>query len=82
MLTAAHPFAAETPAGWQKTFLDGAFTPLIAHQPNFSHHAQSVFEGAFQRDPERRTASARHFISELRLALRNQSQIVAKQQPN
>jgi eukaryotic-like serine/threonine-protein kinase len=70
MLTGAHPFAAETAAGWQKTLLDGTFTPLRVHQPSFSQDAQSVFEGVFQRDPARRTASVRSFLCELRLALR------------
>jgi len=51
---------------------DGTFTALHMHQPNFSRRAQSVFEGVFQRDPARRTASARSFVSELDLALRTQ----------
>jgi hypothetical protein len=51
---------------------DGTFTPLHIHQPDFRREAQSVFEGVFQRDPARRTASARAFMSELGLALRPQ----------
>jgi len=54
-----------TAAGWQKALLDGTFTPLRFHQPNFSQRVQSVFEGVFQRDPARRIASARAFLSEL-----------------
>jgi serine/threonine-protein kinase len=75
MLTGTHPFAAETAVVWQKALLDGTFTPLRAHQRSFSQDAQSVFEGVFQRDPLRRIASARSFLSELRLALRSQSRI-------
>jgi len=71
MLTGAHPFAAETAAGWQKALLDGTFTPLGVHRPEFSPQTQSVFEAVFQRDPVRRTASAQSFVSELGLALRS-----------
>src|SRR5262249_2692104 len=75
MLTGAHPFANETTAGWQKTLLEGTFTPLRVHQPNFSQEAQSVFEGVFQRDPTRRTASARSFVYKLGLALTTRDQV-------
>jgi eukaryotic-like serine/threonine-protein kinase len=80
MLTGAHPFAAEPATGWQKTLLDGTFTPLRVRQPNFSQEAQSVFEGVFQRDPTRRTASARSFLSALELALRTQDQAMTTRQ--
>jgi len=73
MLTGAHPFAAETAAGWQQALLDGTFTPFHVHQPNFPHVVQSVFERVLHRDPARRTASARSFLSELGVALRSQS---------
>src|SRR5262245_25201609 len=73
MLTGANPFAAETAARWQKALLDGTFTPVRVHQPNFPWEAQSVFEAVFQRDPARRTASARSFLSELEIALRSPS---------
>jgi hypothetical protein len=75
MLTGAHPFATGTAAGWQKPLLDGTFTPLRVHQPDFTQDAQSVFEGVFQRDPKRRTASARSFVYELGLALRTRDQV-------
>jgi len=39
-----------------------------------SQEAESVFEGVFQRDPKRRTASAQSFIYELGLALRTRDQ--------
>ena len=73
MLTGAHPFAPVTTEVWQETLLDGTFTPLRVHQPSSFREAQLVFEEVFQRDPARRTSSARSFLSELRVALRSQS---------
>jgi hypothetical protein len=59
MLTGTRPFAA-----------DGSFTPLRVHHRALPESVQPVFEGVFQRDPARRTASARCFLSELTLSLR------------
>jgi serine/threonine-protein kinase len=73
MLTGAHPFAAGSIEGWQQALVNGTFTPVRVLLPNLPPTVQYVFEGAFQRDPGRRTASAASLLSELQLALRSQN---------
>jgi hypothetical protein len=75
MLTGTHPFVAKTAAALQQALLEGTLTAFRVQLPNLPREAQSVFERVFQRDPARRTASAGSFLSELRLALRNQNKM-------
>jgi tRNA A-37 threonylcarbamoyl transferase component Bud32 len=73
MLTGAQPFTAATVAGWQQALQGGRFTPLNAYQPNLNSQFESVFERVLERDPIRRTASARSLLSELQAVFRNDS---------
>jgi hypothetical protein len=66
MLIGTHPFVTGTAGDWQKAVLNEQFVPDVPQ------HWETFFERVFQRNPARRTDSARVFRSELELALRNQ----------